>query len=93
MGIMNGWGPASDTFVDLKTVSAEKQYNDMTYALFYDKIAGVVAAVENNAENGEGKYVVKQDPKAPSLTVSNTDWAWQYYENSKPEKNPPFAKV
>lgn len=52
-----------------------------------------MAAVENNAENGEGKYVVKQDPKAPSLTVSNTDWAWQYYENSKPEKNPPFAKV
>ena len=28
---MNGWGPASDTFVDLKTVSAEKQYNEDVY--------------------------------------------------------------
>lgn len=60
---------------------------------FMTKLPELWLQVENNAENGEGKYVVKQDPKAPSLTVSNTDWAWQYYENSKPEKNPPFAKV
>lgn len=93
MGVVNGWGPASDVFVELKTAASEEQYNNMTYALFYDELSGVVAAVENNAENGEGKYVVKQDPHKPSLEVSNTAWAWNYYENSEPEKNLPFAKV
>lgn len=93
MGVVNGWGPANDVFVELKTAATEEEYNNMTYALFYDKLSGVVAAVENNAENGEGKYVVKQDPNTPSLKVSNTAWAWDYYENSQPEKNLPFAKV
>lgn len=93
MGIVNGWGPANDVFVELKTAATEEVYNNMTYALFYDKLSGVVAAVENNAENGEGKYLVKQDPNTPSLKVSNTAWAWDYYANSQPEKNLPFAKV
>lgn len=93
MGIVNGWGPASDVFVELETATSEAAYNNMTYALFYDTLPGVTAAVENNVENGEGKYLVKQDPQYPSLIASNTAWAWNYYENSKPEKNLPFAKV
>lgn len=93
LGNVNGWGPASDTFVDLKSSSGEATYNNMTYALFYDKTSGVTAAVENNVERGTNKYVVKQDAVYPYLSASNTAWAWQYYDNTDPQNNLPYAKV
>lgn len=93
MGTVNGWGPARDTFIDLKSSSRDTEYKNLTYVLFFDKTSGVTAAVENNAEKGTDKYVVKQNAVYPYLSASNTAWAWQYYENSDPSKNMPYAKV
>ena len=93
LGFINNWGPASDLFIDLKSSSRDTTYNKMTYALFYDKISGVVAAVENNAEQGTDKYLVKQNAAYPYLSASNTAWAWKYYDNTDVAKNKPYAKV
>lgn len=93
LGFLNGWGPAKDTFIDLKSCSRDAVYEDMTYALFYDKTTGVSAAVENNAENGADKYQIKQIASFPYLSASNTAWAWQYYPNTDLTKNKPYAKV
>lgn len=93
LGFDNGWGPASDKFIDLKTASGDAAYESMTYALFYDTVSGVTAAVENNVEQGEAKYLVEQKAEYPYVSASNTAWAWQYYDNSNPTKNMPYAKV
>lgn len=93
LGFVNDWGPSTDSFISLKSSVKDTVHKNMTYALFYDTMSGVVAAVENNAEKGEDKYRVAQNSAYPYLSASNTAWAWQYYDNSIPSKNMPYAKV
>lgn len=97
MGRVNGWGPASDVFVELKGAAQNTTHANVTYVLLYDKASRNVAAIENNAENGANKYLLSQNVGAGTdayLAVANSAWAWQYYDAINPEgEEKPYSKI
>ena len=95
MGVHSGWGPMKDDFITLKGASQNATYSSFTYGMFYDTASGVSASVENNAENGNSKYILTQNvSETPYLSLSSASWAWQYYDEIDPEdEEKPYISV
>lgn len=95
MGVHSGWGPMKDDFITLKGASQNATYSSFTYGMFYDTASGVSASVENNAENGNSKYILTQNvSETPYLSLNSASWAWQYYDEIDPEdEEKPYISV
>ena len=95
MGVHSGWGPMKDDFITLKGASQDATYSSFTYGMFYDTASGVSASVENNAENGNSKYILTQNvSETPYLSLNSASWAWQYYDEIDPEdEEKPYISV
>ena len=94
MGIMDGWGPAKDKFVN-NMDPKDQSIGHLTFALLYDDIRGVSASVENNASSSEDKYRFEQKTgEVPTLEVGIKNWAWNYFDNTVPaEQDTPYMSV
>ncbi|HIQ70171.1 MAG TPA: S-layer homology domain-containing protein [Candidatus Avoscillospira stercorigallinarum] len=95
LAVHSGWGPMRDDFVALKGASKDATYSNFTYGMFYDTASGVSASVENNAENGNQKYILTQKVTGtPYLSLSSAAWAWEYYDGFLPEEDEiPYISV
>ena len=95
LAVHSGWGPMRDDFVALKGASKDATYSNFTYGMFYDTASGVSASVENNAENGNQKYILTQKVTgSPYLSLSSAAWAWEYYDGFLPEEDEiPYISV
>ena len=95
LAVHSDWGPMRDDFVALKGASKDATYSNFTYGMLYDTASGVSASVENNAENGNQKYILTQKVTgSPYLSLSSAAWAWEYYDGFLPEEDEiPYISV